>query len=641
MRILHTSDWHLGRSLDQVNRMDEQREFIEHLCMMVEERNIDLVLVAGDVYDTYNPSAAAEELFYEAIDKLNGDGKRAVVVIAGNHDNPERLCAASPLAYRNGIVLLGYPGSIAGASLSGSHGRAGAGKDEKIRVACCGQGWLELNIPGCSHNAIIIALPYPSESRLEELLARDADEAALQKAYSDKVGGILAAMAGKYRDDTVNLVVAHLFLLGGSTCDSERTLQVGGALTVDPGVLPQKAHYVALGHLHRPQEIRNSPCPAFYAGSPLAYSFSEADYSKAVFIVDASPGKKTDVTPVYLDCGKPLRRWFANEGIGQAVKWCEEGRDEGAWVDLEIVTDRPFTAEEQKCLRTLHPGIINIRPRIKTGETEVFDFRGREGRKADELFRDYYKYRMGADIPGELMEAFIELIGEESGEGEGNEYFDVSEDEAESADESASTDEAEAVSISEAASESETASSGDGISTTDEAVSLKCGGWNMRPKYLEIEGLQSFAGVQKIDFEALSDTGLFGIFGPTGSGKSTILDAITFALYGRVKRAEGGTQGIINTGCSTARVSFTFTLSKDGTRRTYRVERTYQRKKNSLNSCEPKIARLIEVAPGGDIPLCDKATEVSNFVKDLIGLSGDDFTRAVVLPQNSFRNSFC
>lgn len=159
----------------------------------------------------------------------------------------------------------------------------------------------------------------------------------------------------------------------------------------------------------------------------------------------------------------------------------------------------------------------------------------------------------------------------------------------------------------------------------------------MRPKHLEIEGLQSFAGIQRIDFEELSDTGLFGIFGPTGSGKSTILDAITFALYGRVKRAEGGTQGIINTGCSTARVSFSFTLSKGGTRKTFRVERTYRRKKNSNNSCEPKIARLLEVTANGDIPLCDKATEVSNYVKDLLGLSNDDFTRAVVLPQNSFQ----
>lgn len=159
----------------------------------------------------------------------------------------------------------------------------------------------------------------------------------------------------------------------------------------------------------------------------------------------------------------------------------------------------------------------------------------------------------------------------------------------------------------------------------------------MRPKLLEIEGLQSFTDVQRIDFEPLGETGLFGIFGPTGSGKSTILDAITFALYGKVKRAENGTQGIINSNRNTARVSFSFELIRDGKRKTYRVERTYQRKKNSQNSCEPKIARLIEVMDSGEIPLCDKATEVSNQVRDLLGLNHDDFTRAVVLPQNSFQ----
>ncbi len=159
----------------------------------------------------------------------------------------------------------------------------------------------------------------------------------------------------------------------------------------------------------------------------------------------------------------------------------------------------------------------------------------------------------------------------------------------------------------------------------------------MKPKLLEIEGLQSFTDAQRIDFEELSESGLFGIFGPTGSGKSTILDAITFALYGRVKRAEGGTQGIINSSRNTARVSFTFELLRDGRRRTYRAERVYQRKKNSPNACEPKITRLIEVTGAGDIPLCDKAMEMSNYIKDLLGLGNDDFTRAVVLPQNSFQ----
>ncbi|MDO9534744.1 MAG: AAA family ATPase [Bacillota bacterium] len=159
----------------------------------------------------------------------------------------------------------------------------------------------------------------------------------------------------------------------------------------------------------------------------------------------------------------------------------------------------------------------------------------------------------------------------------------------------------------------------------------------MRPKLLEIEGLQSYRDLQKIDFDALSETGLFGIFGPTGSGKSTVLDAITFVLYGKVKRAERGTQGIINLHQKTARVSFTFELLKDKIRKTYRVERTYQRKKGSDNSCEPKIARLIEVTAVGEIPVCDKATEVSSSIEELLGLSHDDFTRAVVLPQNSFQ----
>lgn len=409
MRIMHTSDWHLGKSLEQVSRIEEQREFIDFFCSMAQEQKIDIVLIAGDIYDTYNPSAAAEELFYDAVDRLNDGGKRAVVVIAGNHDNPERLCAASPLAYKNGIILLGYPGSNAGAYMP-----AGRETDPgNIRITGSGAGWLELCLPGCDHRAVIITMPYPSESRLEELLTRDADESVLQKAYSDKIASIFTALADNFREDTVNLIVAHLFLLGGSTSESERTLQVGGAMTVDPGAMPEKAHYAALGHLHRPQQIRSASCPAFYAGSPLAYSFSEADYSKAVYIIDAIPGQKAEVTPVYLDCGRPLRKWFADEGIGQAIKWCEEGRDQNAWIDLEIMTDSVFTADEQKTLRSLHPGIINIRPRLKAGETDVLAARSREGRKIDELFSDYYKYRLGSEIPDELMKAFLEILNDE------------------------------------------------------------------------------------------------------------------------------------------------------------------------------------------------------------------------------------
>ncbi len=410
MRILHTSDWHLGKNLEQINRLDEQREFIDFLCQAVDEQKIDLVLIAGDIYDTYNPSAASEALFYEAVERLNNKGKRAVVVIAGNHDNPDRLCAASPLAHKDGIILLGYPGSDGGEYPLDS---------ENIRLLQSGPGWLELALASCGQSTVIITLPYPSESRLEEVLADKADEGILQKAYSEKIGRILSSLSQRFREDTVNLVMAHLFMMGGKSSDSERTLQVGGALTVEAEVLPANAHYVALGHLHRPQEIRNAPCPVFYSGSPLAYSFSEAEHSKAVYIIDAVPGEKAEITPLYLSCGKPLRRWFAEEGYGQALQWCEEGRDSNGWIDLEIVMDQVLTQEEQRRLRTLYPGIINIRPRLKTDPVEVLSPQSREGKKIDELFKDYYKYRTGTDISDELMGAFIEILNDEnSDEGE-------------------------------------------------------------------------------------------------------------------------------------------------------------------------------------------------------------------------------
>jgi exonuclease SbcC len=159
----------------------------------------------------------------------------------------------------------------------------------------------------------------------------------------------------------------------------------------------------------------------------------------------------------------------------------------------------------------------------------------------------------------------------------------------------------------------------------------------LRPRFLEIEGLQSFKNMQCIDFDVLSETGLFGIFGPTGSGKSTVLDAITLALYGNVQRAARGTQGIINSGLNTVRVAFTFDLLKDNSRKTFKAERLYRRKKGSENSAEARTARLSEIAGEIERVVADKPIEVTAKVEELLGLKLDDFTRSVVLPQNKFQ----
>jgi exonuclease SbcD len=396
MRILHTSDWHLGKTLENINRIEEQRQFIDELCGIAESEAVDLILVAGDIFDTYNPSSAAEELFYDAIDRLNAKGTRAVVVVAGNHDSPDRLCAASPLAYKNGIVLLGYPGSNA------------AVYPNRSVILQAGPGWLELKPAGCEHSAVIITLPYPSESRLEQLLSVELKEDKLQQAYSDKIGELLRNLSSNYRENTVNLIVGHLYLRDGRTSDSER--QLGGALAVDPSQLPDNAHYIALGHLHRPQRIKSAPSPTYYSGSPIAYSFSETDYSKVIYIVDAAPGKESEVKEIFLNSGKPLKQWKAKNGIEEAMSWCEEGRDLNAWIDLEIHTDRALTLEEQKKLRELNRGIINIRPVVADEKESVISFESREGKRIDELFKDYYRYKTGMEAASDMLATFLDVV---------------------------------------------------------------------------------------------------------------------------------------------------------------------------------------------------------------------------------------
>ncbi|MFD3258445.1 AAA family ATPase [Paenibacillus lentus] len=156
----------------------------------------------------------------------------------------------------------------------------------------------------------------------------------------------------------------------------------------------------------------------------------------------------------------------------------------------------------------------------------------------------------------------------------------------------------------------------------------------MKPISLKLSGLQSYRSMQEIDFTALCDTGLFGIFGPTGSGKSTILDAITLAMYGKVGRASGGTQGIMNHSEDSLFVAFTFELISAQGEERYRVERRFKRQSDI--SVSNTISRFIEITPEGEKVVADKLADVTRCVEEKIGLKMDDFTRAVVLPQGKF-----
>ncbi len=404
MRILHTSDWHLGKNLEGHSRLEEQEKFLQELNEIVEEEKIDLILVAGDIYDTSNPPARAERLFYNNIKKLSANGERPVIIIAGNHDNPDRLVAASPLAYDHGVILLGKPKS----SIE-------VGKYGSFQVVDSGQGFLEIELKG--ERVVILTLPYPSEQRLNELLSEEIEEKARRKSYSERIGEIFSDLSEKYREDTINLAMSHLFVMGGEEVGSERPIQLGGSLTVDANHLPQKADYVALGHLHKPQKVVGSgKLKAYYSGSPIEYSKKEIHYSKSVYVVDINLGEDVKVEEVYLKNHKPIEVWKC-KSIEDALIKCEEDGERDIWVYLEIETDRVLTQSEIKEIKRLRTHIVEIKPIFSEMDREEEEIEDIRSMRIEDLFKDYYIYRNNVNPTEELMNLFSEIAQGEGEEG--------------------------------------------------------------------------------------------------------------------------------------------------------------------------------------------------------------------------------
>lgn len=406
LRILHTADWHLGKTLEDRDRREEQERFIEEICGICREEKVNLVLLAGDVFQTSNPGAAAQDLFFAAMDQLAERGRRAVVVIAGNHDQPERLTAPSSWADKLGITLIGYP-----------HDRlkpADALAADRVRRIDCGASWLELAVPGVDHSAVVVALPYPSEGRLKKLLAVSGTEADLQRSYDACLGEIFCRLQGHYRPDSVNLLMSHLYVRNGieSDHDTELDIQMGGAYAVEPATLDIGAQYVALGHLHRPQKVSGCGAPARYAGSPLAYGFAETGYAKSVTLIEARPAVAAQLREISLSASRPLVRWRATGGLPEVRHWIDAGKDAEAWIDLEISTDELLSGSDIHRLRELRPRIIDIRPIFPAlAASEVQETLA--GLPISEIFARFYAEKTGGLQPDdELMRLFGELVGE-------------------------------------------------------------------------------------------------------------------------------------------------------------------------------------------------------------------------------------
>lgn len=400
MKILHTADWHLGKRLNEYARLEEQQEVLEEIYQIAEKEAVDVVLIAGDLFDTYNPPSEAVELFYKTVCRLSAGGQRAVIAIAGNHDSPDRIEAPDPMARACGIIFCGSPVTcISPFNL-----------DSGLTVLKSEPGFIEVMVPNISYPLRLLLTPYANEQSLKKFLGTEDKEEELRTVLRNK----WEELASRHCDEKgVNILLAHLFFMerGGPAPeepdDEKPILHMGGAQAIYTDSIPSHIQYAALGHLHRYQWISKQPCPVVYSSSPLSYSFSEANQSKFVMLIEAEPGKKINLKALQLSAGKKLvRKRF--EAVEDALTWLNDNQD--TYVELTLKSDTYIEAKTKKALFNAHPRIVTIIPEftgaLKGGDTvplvEVTDIK--------KAFKDYFKARKGQEPDRALMEIFSEII---------------------------------------------------------------------------------------------------------------------------------------------------------------------------------------------------------------------------------------
>jgi DNA repair protein SbcD/Mre11 len=282
MRFLHTADWHVGKTLKGQGRLEEQEQVLREIVGIARSHEVDAVLVAGDLYDTAAPCAAAQSMVVKTVLGLARDGIE-VIAIAGNHDHAATLDAYRPLASASGITLVGTP-----------------------RIAEQG-GVVQFAARSTGDKVTVAVLPFLSQRyavRAAQVIANTPADNTL--AYDRDLRQILGALTSGFRTDAVNLVMAHLTVLNGTFGGGERAAQSIFEYAVPASIFPIDAHYVALGHLHRRQRV-TAECPVHYSGAPLAVDFGEQENNPVVCVVEAAAGSPAQVTDVPITSGRRLR----------------------------------------------------------------------------------------------------------------------------------------------------------------------------------------------------------------------------------------------------------------------------------------------------------------------------------------------
>ena len=385
MRILHTSDWHIGKHLGRYDRAEEFRDALDEVQGIAEAHAVDLVIVSGDLWDRGTPPTDALGDGIAALVRLADGGKRAVVAIAGNHDSGDLFEVLAPLVQPLGVHLVGH-----------------------ITRPDTG-GVLRVDTP--TGRAAIACVPFLREGRVVDFMS---ESGKWYGDYKERLSGIFRAM-GEALDqeaaEAVTILVAHATVNGATVRGreygrGERELHMGDTYTIDPAGLPPGPQYIAMGHIHDPQRVPGAPGPAEYAGSLLPLDFGEAGEAKRVVIIDAAPRVAARVTSIPLTATTRIPLVRAEGTWEELVARREELA--GAYLDLTVTTLGPDPALASLAAATF-PRLVRVRANYPKAQDRAA---GRAGRTWDELYGEYHERAHGEPPSEAVRAAFAELHDE-------------------------------------------------------------------------------------------------------------------------------------------------------------------------------------------------------------------------------------
>lgn len=380
MKILHTSDWHVGKVLKGQSRAEEQKAVLAGVIEVARREAPDLIIIAGDLYDTAAPTPEATRLVTRALTALRRTGAD-VVAIGGNHDNGAALDALRPWADAAGITL---------------RGNVREDPDEHIIDGTTGGGerWQLAALPFLSQRYAVRAV------EMYELTAAEANQ-----TYADHLGRIVARLTEGFTEpNRVHLVTAHLTVVGAATGGGERDAHTVLGYAVPATVFPGSAHYVALGHLHRAQRV-DGGCPIRYSGSPLAVDFGEQENVPSVTVVEVTATTAAQVREVPIPAAATLRT------VRGTLAQLAEVEVPDAWLRV-FVREQPRAGLREE-VQELLPRALEIRidPELVPAPGGGARVAQRAGRSPRELFGDYLDDRGHADddVRGLFDELFEEV----------------------------------------------------------------------------------------------------------------------------------------------------------------------------------------------------------------------------------------